>query len=225
MSVTPTPPGDSERAGEYRSRMVNTQIAVRGIRDPRVLQAFRDVPRHLFCSEGTALSGAYADHPLPIGLGQTISQPFMVAEMTARLDLRPGDTVLEVGTGSGYQAAILSRLAAQVHTVERLPALAREAEELLRTLGYLNVFVHDGDGTCGWPDSAPYNAIIVTAAAPDVPDALQEQLADGGRLAIPVGSRFVQDLAIIRRRGARLDTTYEGGCRFVPLIGEHGWPD
>ena len=225
MSVGPTLPGDGDRAREHRLRMVDTQIAGRGITDPQVLQAFRDVPRHLFCSEGTGLSTAYADHPLPIGLGQTISQPFMVAEMTVRLDLSPEDKVLEVGTGSGYQAAILSCLAAQVHTVERIPELARDAESLLQALGYTNVFVHGGDGTCGWPDSAPYNAIIVTAAAPDVPEALREQLADDGRLAIPVGSRFMQDLVVTRRRGARYETTHEGGCRFVPLIGEHGWPD
>ena len=225
MSMPPTLPGDSEEARECRLRMVENQIAGRGISDSRVLRAFRDVPRHLFCSEGTALATAYADHPLPIGLGQTISQPLMVAEMTARLALRPGDTVLEVGTGSGYQAAILSGLVAQVHTVERIRALAGRAQALLQALGYTNVFVHDGDGTCGWPDSAPYDAIVVTAAAPNVPDALKQQMADGGRLAIPVGSRFMQDLVIIRRHGERIETAYEGGCRFVPLVGEYGWPD
>ena len=225
MSALPALPGDSDEARGYRLGMVEDQIARRGIRDSRVLQAFRDVPRHLFCGEGTTLATAYADHPLPIGHGQTISQPLMVAEMTARLRLREADKVLEVGTGSGYQAAVLSQLVAEVHTIERLPALARQASDLLRTLAYSNVFVHEGDGTRGWPASAPYDAIIVTAAAPGVPDALRQQLTEGGGLAIPVGPRHIQDLAIVRRCGARFETVYEGGCRFVPLIGEHGWPN
>lgn len=208
-----------------RHEMVQSQLKARGIRDPRVLDAFRRVPRHRFCPSGTPLSTAYGDHPLAIGHGQTISQPLMVAEMTARLQLQPRDRVLEIGTGSGYQAALLALLVREVHSMERIPTLAEGAVVRLHECGYENVRVHVGDGSCGWSEAAPYDAIVVTAAAPRIPEALQQQLADGGRLAIPVGPRHTQDLVICRRRGDRFDVQKAGGCRFVPLIGLHAWSD
>ena len=209
----------------WRLRMVAEQLVARGIRDARVLDAFRRVPRHLFCPPETPVATAYGDHPLDIGQGQTISQPLMVAEMTAWLRLEPHDKVLEIGTGSGYQAAILALLVAEVHTVERLPDLAESAQERLAALGFANIHVHVGDGSCGWPEQAPYDAIVVTAASPGIPDPLKEELAEGGILAIPVGPRFAQDLALCERRGKEFRVTHAGGCRFVPLIGQHGWQD
>jgi protein-L-isoaspartate(D-aspartate) O-methyltransferase len=169
------------------------------------------------------LGSAYRDSPLPIGQGQTISQPYIVAFMTEQLALTGSERVLEVGTGSGYQAAILSLLAAEVITVERFPSLAQEASELLGRLGYDNVRVKVGDGSLGWPEEAPYDAIMVTAASPDVPEPLKEQLAEGGRLLAPVGPRWTQELVRIRRTGGRLHTEVLMGVAFVPLIGEHGW--
>jgi protein-L-isoaspartate(D-aspartate) O-methyltransferase len=204
--------------------MVRAQIALRGVRDLRVLAAMRAVPRHRFVP-GHMLGAAYRDSPLPIGQGQTISQPYIVALMTAELGLTGTERVLEIGTGSGYQAAILGELAAEVITVERLPALAEEARALLAELGYDNVHVKVGDGTLGWPDEAPYDAIIVTAAAPEVPAPLQAQLVDGGRLLAPVGPRWTQQLVRVRRVGDRFDDESLLGVAFVPLIGEHGWQD
>ncbi|MFH1037349.1 MAG: protein-L-isoaspartate(D-aspartate) O-methyltransferase [PVC group bacterium] len=202
--------------------MVSRQLEPRGITDIRVLQAFRDVPRHAFIP-GCSLPEAYGDHPVPIGEGQTISQPFMVALMTQCLALTGAEKVLEIGTGSGYQAAILSRLAARVYSVERLPAIARRAGEILRTGGHENITILTGDGTRGWPEYAPYDGIIVTAGSPAVPSPLLEQLAEGGRLVIPAGGSYSQRLLVLRRAGDKVVERDEGGCVFVPLIGEYGW--
>ncbi len=202
--------------------MVDSQIVARGVRDPRVLDALRAVPRHLFVPSWEQ-AGAYDDRPLPIGEGQTISQPYIVALMTAALAARETDRVLEVGTGSGYQTAILARLAREVITIERRAALAAGAERVLRELGVSNVRVIVGDGSEGYAEQAPYNRILVTAGAPAVPESLEAQLADGGRLVIPVGSAGHQVLTVIDRHGAEF-VQHEGeGCVFVPLIGRHGW--
>jgi protein-L-isoaspartate(D-aspartate) O-methyltransferase len=205
-----------------RQRMVETQIARRGIRDERVLAAMRKVPRHRFVPADQAAS-AYQDRPLPIGLGQTISQPYMVALMTDCMQLTGDENALEVGAGSGYQAALLGELARQVTTVERHAPLAEHARQVLADQGYTNITVVVGDGTLGWPSNAPYDAIIVTAGAPHVPQALKDQLADGGRLVIPVGSGGFQSLLRITRRGSKFKQEDFGGCVFVPLIGAQGW--
>ena len=205
-----------------RQAMVAQQIAARGIRDERVLEAMRGVPRHLFVPHGYERA-AYEDMPLPIGAGQTISQPYIVALMTAMLEPGPQDRVLEIGAGSGYQAAVLSLLCERVVTVERLPEVAESARANLARVGAANVEVHVGDGTQGWPALAPYNAVLVTAAAPFVPDPLLEQLADNGRFVAPVGTRDLQELVRIRRQGDRFVHESAGPVRFVPLIGEHGW--
>lgn len=207
-----------------RENMVRSQIAARGVRDENVLAAMSAVPRHLFVPPHM-LGSAYRDSPLPIGQGQTISQPYIVAYMTEQLGLSTSERVLEIGTGSGYQAAILSLLAAEVITVERFPSLAQEASELLARLGYGNVHVKVGDGSLGWPEEAPYDAIMVTAASPEVPEPLKEQLAEGGRLLAPIGPRWTQELVRIRRTGGRLHREVLMGVAFVPLIGEHGWQD
>lgn len=207
-----------------RKRMVEGQIARRGITSPRILEAFLDTPRHLFIPKIQHLF-AYEDGPLPIGKGQTISQPYIVAYMTEHLNLGGEERVLEIGTGSGYQAAILGKLAAEVHTVERHPSLAKRAAQLLADLGYENIQVHLGDGTRGLPDFAPYDAIMVTAAAPDVPNPLLDQLADGGRLIMPVGGRGGQMLHLYQRRGEEIIRDNLTPVAFVPLIGDHGWPD
>lgn len=207
-----------------RVRMVETQIASRGIADERVLQAMREVPRHRFVPEHL-LSSAYADCALPIGEGQTISQPYIVALMTEALELQSHERVLEIGTGSGYQAAILSKLARDVYTIERHAVLAERAQRLLAELGYHNVHVRVGDGTAGWPEHAPFEAIIVTAAAPEVPQPLLDQLADGGRLVAPVGPAGFQNLICVRKKDQRTTTRNMAPVAFVPLIGEHGWPE
>lgn len=207
-----------------RHQMVETQIAARGVRDARVLDAMRQVPRHLFVPEPLR-SEAYSDRPLSIGEGQTISQPFMVASMTETLAVRETDRVLEVGTGSGYQTAVLARLAAQVISIERRGALAGHARQVLDLLGVSNVEVVVGDGTEGVPASAPFDRILVTAGAPSVPDTLRLQLGDGGRLVIPVGPLGFQRVTIVERDGDRFSTSEAEGCVFVPLIGRHGWPD
>jgi protein-L-isoaspartate(D-aspartate) O-methyltransferase len=211
---------DDRRA---RERMVATQIAARGIHDERVLQALRDVPRHMFVPD-TLRDDAYQDRPLPIGEGQTISQPYIVASMTASLAPGPGDRVLEVGTGSGYQAAILARLAGSVITIERHEVLAGRAMEVFALLGILNIKVVTGDGTEGYPADAPYDRILVTAGAPAVPETLKSQLADGGRLVIPVGPFGFQHLLIVDRHGEAFPEREGEGCVFVPLVGRHGWP-
>jgi len=205
-----------------RRRMVEEQIMRRGVRDQRLLKAMNEVPRHLFVDEAF-WSQAYNDHPLAIGEGQTISQPFMVALMTDALGLTGTEKVLEIGTGCGYQTAILARLADWVYSVERLAGLSRRAQGNLEKVGVFNVNLVVGDGTKGWPAEAPYDAIIVTAGAPATPRPLREQLAQGGRLVIPVGDRRVQTLWRITRKGEEFVQEDLGGCRFVDLIGEHGW--
>ncbi|MBU0492827.1 MAG: protein-L-isoaspartate(D-aspartate) O-methyltransferase [Chloroflexi bacterium] len=214
----------STEANRYpeRAYMVQHQIMSRGIHDEPLLNALRRVPRHQFVPPDQA-PAAYQDRPLPIGLGQTISQPYMVALMTEALHLTGDENVLEVGTGSGYQAAILGELARQITTIERHAPLADRTQRLLQDLGYANVTVVTGDGTLGWPASAPYDAILVTAGAPHIPSALQAQLADGGRLVIPVGSSGFQNLVRLTRHGPRFDQEDLGGCVFVPLIGKQGW--
>jgi len=205
-----------------REHMVESQLVRRGIKDKRVLDAMRRVPRHLFVPPD-ARGLAYSDGPLPIGQGQTISQPYIVALMTELLELTGQEKVLELGTGSGYQAAILSRLVGQVYSVERHTTLAEQAEQVLAQLGYDNVVISVGDGTLGWPEHSPYEAIIVTAAAPDVPQPLTDQLADGGRLVAPVGSRWSQVLAKVKRQGEALVREQLTAVAFVPLVGKYGW--
>ena len=205
-----------------RERMVAEQIRARGVADPRVLAAMRRVPRHRFIPEHL-WSQAYADYPLPIGEDQTISQPYIVALMTEILELKETDRVLEVGTGSGYQAAILAELAAQVFSIDRKGGLADHARSILESLGHRNIRIRVGDGTLGWPEEAPFEGIIVTAGAPKVPRPLVEQLALGGRLVIPVGDAFTQTLTCVRQTGEGLKYEYHGGCRFVRLIGKYGW--
>jgi len=199
-----------------RARMVEEQIRARGVVDPAVLAAMERVPRHLFVPEGERGS-AYADHPLPIGHGQTISQPFIVAYMTAAARVAPGDRVLEVGTGSGYQAAVLAEIAREVYTIELIPALAARAERVLRELGYAGVQVRSGDGYAGWPEHAPFDAIVVTAAPDHVPPALVEQLAVGGRMVIPVGTGE-QEMRIITRSASGVTEQVTIPVRFVPLV-------
>ena len=209
---------------EARAHMVAEQIERRGIRDRRVLDAMRRVPRHLFVNpEQHAL--AYEDRALPIGEGQTISQPYMVAVMTERLAIAPGACVLEIGAGSGYQAAVLAELAREVITIERRADLAGAAEVRLASLGYNNVTVIVGDGSSGFPGRAPYGGIMVTAGAPLVPSSLQQQLADGARLVVPVGTASQQDLVIIERQGNSFMQSRGEGCVFVPLVGAEGWPE
>jgi protein-L-isoaspartate(D-aspartate) O-methyltransferase len=204
--------------------MIREHLIGQGIRDPEVLAAMREVPREAFVAEGME-ELAYEDNPLPIDEGQTISQPYIVAYMTEALELSAADRVLEIGTGSGYAAAVLSRIVTTVHTVERLASLARSAGRRLEMLGYTNIHVHEGDGTLGWPEHAPYDAIVVTAGAPDVPKPLLEQLAIGGRLVIPVGPTSYLQMLVRVRRVAEYDYRSEDLCsvRFVPLIGAAGW--
>jgi protein-L-isoaspartate(D-aspartate) O-methyltransferase len=208
---------------EQRRAMVEKQIRLRGIACPRVLEAMLSVPRHEFVPPEQQRT-AYDDTPLAIGAGQTISQPFMVAAMAEALELSGNERVLEVGTGSGYQAAVLSLLAREVFTIETHASLADEARGRLTRLGYANVRVATGDGTLGWPDAVPFEAIVVTAAAPGVPPPLVEQLAEGGRLVIPVGPAEHQELRRVRMSGGipSQETLYD--CRFVPLVGKYGWP-
>ena len=202
--------------------MVNEQLVPRGIRDVKVLDAMRHVPRHLFV--GPAIQrDAYADMALPIGEGQTISQPYMVAIMTELLHLKGDEKVLEIGTGSGYQAAVLSELAKEIYTVERIASLAEKARERFQSLNYTNVLVKIGDGTLGWPEKSPFDRIIITAASPKIPEPLMDQLAVGGILVIPVGSRYSQQLLKIRKGPEGITEEFHTPCVFVPLVGEHGW--
>lgn len=205
-----------------RDRMVEKQLIPRGVQAPNVLEAMRTVPRHLFVEEALQ-DGAYGDHPISIGEGQTISQPYMVALMTELLEVTKESVVLEIGTGSGYQTVILAELAKQVYTVERFARLAARAREIFDHLKYYNVQVRVGDGTLGWSEHVPYDRIIVTAGAPAVPEALIEQLTDGGKLVIPVGNRVSQVLQVITKQGERLDTQTSCHCVFVKLIGKDGW--
>jgi protein-L-isoaspartate(D-aspartate) O-methyltransferase len=214
---------DNEFFAAACEKMITEQIQARGINDPALLAALRRVPRHKFIPPALVLQ-AYADGPLPIGLDQTISQPYIVALMTDLLDLKGNEKVLEIGTGSGYQAAVLAELVKTVHTVERHPMLAEKADRLLSDLHYTNIFVHQGDGSLGWPETAPYDVILVTAAAPSVPPPLFEQMADGGRLVIPVGTGSHQDLQLWQRRGKTYDCQNILAVAFVPLRGQFGWP-
>ena len=208
-----------------RQKMVETQLIPRGIKDPRVIDAMKKVPRHLFLDEAL-WSEAYEDHPVPIGEKQTISQPFIVAIMTEALQLKGREKILEVGTGSGYQTAILAELADQVYSIERLPSIAKRARKILDQLKYSRIVITIGDGTLGWKEHSPYDSIIVTAASPYPPKTLLEQLRIGGRLIIPLGDEFTQDLTLYTRE-TRDDYNKEsyGSCRFVKLIGEMGWKE
>ncbi len=215
-----SPPGDGEGTDFVRAResMVTTQIAARGVNDPKVLAAMRKVPRHLFVPSGE-VGQAYEDYPLPIGHGQTISQPYIVGFMTEALGLKGGERVLEVGTGSGYQAAVLAEIAARVYTIEIVAPLAEEAAARLNRLGYANVEVRAGDGYLGWPEAAPFDGIMLTAAAPRVPEPLKQQLKDGGRLVLPVGGDW-QELVVVTRRGDRFEEKQVLPVRFVPMTGK-----
>ena len=204
--------------------MEHTQLVARGIRDKAVLSAMRMVPRHLFVDESMQYR-AYDDMALPIGEGQTISQPYMVAAMTELLGLTGKEKVLEIGTGSGYQAAVLAQLAKEVFTVERIASLAGKAAQRFRDLSYFNIHVKIGDGTLGWPEEAPFDGIIITAASPKIPDPLKEQISEDGIIVIPVGSRFSQQLIRIIKTKSGFEEQYHTPCVFVPLIGEHGWKE
>lgn len=214
-----------DRYAKQRKKMVDSQIRSRGIRDERVLRAMEKIPRHLFVDEGL-VDQAYSDSPLPIGEKQTISQPYIVALMTEALELKGREKVLELGTGSGYQAAILAELADRVFTIERIAPLAQKARKLLESLNYYNVVFRVGDGTYGYREESPFEGILVTAGSPSIPRLLVEQLAIGGRLVIPVGGRFSQNLIKLTRLSENPDDVKKedlGGCRFVNLIGEYGW--
>jgi len=205
-----------------RARMVDEQLIPRAIHDQRTLEAMRKVPRHLFVEEAMK-NQAYGDFPLPIGRGQTISQPFIVALMTQSLGLKGNESVLEIGTGSGYQAAILAQICKKVYTVERIDSLLVQARKVFDSLHYLNILTKLDDGTHGWPEYAPYDAIIVTAGGPKVPEPLLEQLADPGILVIPVGDRGVQDLRRVTKKDGQITEESIELVRFVSLIGDHGW--
>ncbi len=207
-----------------RKKMVEQQIISRGIKDKRVLNAMMKVPRHLFVSKNL-MNQAYEDHPLPIGEGQTISQPYIVALMTEALGLKGNEKVLEIGTGCGYQTAILAELCDRVYTIERIPSLSIRAKDTLTHLGYDNVEFKVGDGTLGWPEAAPFDGIMVTAASPKIPQPLIDQLAMGGKMVIPVGDRLTQDLLLIERVPEGIKKTSLGGVRFVDLIGKWGWQE
>ena len=210
---------------QARHRMIAEQLEARDFRDQAVLAAMRQVPRHLFVEPALA-ERAYEDTPLPIGERQTISQPYMVALMSEALELAPGARVLEVGTGSGYQAAVLAEMGARVVSLERIPRLAEHAAQVLQALGYgEQVRVEGGDGTLGWPPGAPYDAIVVTAGAPRIPRPLVEQLAEHGRLVLPMGEDDLQTLVRLRREPAGLVEEYLGECRFVKLLGSFGWEE
>ncbi len=214
-----------DRYKKQRQKMVDSQIRARNIADQRVLAAMEKMPRHLFV-DGGLIEQAYNDNPLPIDARQTISQPYIVALMTEALALTRKDRVLEIGTGSGYQTALLAELAGHVFSIERIASLATGARKILDFLNYFNVAIRVGDGTYGWREEAPFEGIIVTAGAPKIPDILVEQLAVGGRLVIPVGGRISQELFRVTRLSddaADIKKESLGGCRFVDLIGEHGW--
>jgi len=214
--------GDDVRSAELREAMARDQLIARGIRDERVLAAFRKVRRECFIPD-VALDMAYEDHPISIGCSQTISQPYIVARTLECLALKPQDRALEIGTGSGYQTALLAELCREVHSIERIPELADAARARLRDMGYSNTEVRVADGTLGWPERAPYDAIVVSAAAPRIPQPLLDQLADGGRMVIPVGDVRGQNLELVERKGRALRTRSICGCVFVRLIGKEGW--
>ena len=218
LSLGRAPLTDEATQAQARERMVAEQIAARGVKDPLTLAAMRRVPRHLFVPEASR-GEAYADHPLPIGHGQTISQPYIVAFMTEALGLRGGESVLEVGTGCGYQAAVLASIVAHVYTIEIVEPLAEQAGRRLRDLGYRNALVRAGDGYLGWPERAPFDAIIVTAAAPRIPETLKAQLKPGGRLIVPVGDES-QELVLVVRQDKGYDERRVLPVRFVPMTGK-----
>jgi protein-L-isoaspartate(D-aspartate) O-methyltransferase len=207
-----------------RKRMLERQLIPRGIHDPLVLKAMEKVPREAFVPEDLRES-AYGDNPLPIGEGQTISQPYIVALMTEALELKGSEKVLEIGTGSGYQAAVLAETTKEVYTVERVARLSEKAKQILGRLGYANIHFKIFNGTLGWPEHSPYDAIMVTAGAPEIPESLIEQLREGGRLVIPVGDRLGQDLLKIRKTKGKTTTENLGAVRFVSLVGEYGWKE
>lgn len=207
-----------------RKEMVKRQIEARGITDPNVIAAMLTVPRHLFVSDALR-DQAYGDFPLPIGEQQTISQPYIVAEMTQALELTRHDRVLEIGTGSGYQAAILAQIAFRVYTIERLHGLLVNARKIFDQLRYYNIVTRYSDGTTGWKEESPFDAIIVTAGAPSIPTHLVNQLAMGGRMVIPIGNQYTQDLIKLIKDEKGIQQNNLGGCRFVKLVGEFGWKD
>ncbi|NCO82940.1 MAG: protein-L-isoaspartate O-methyltransferase [Nitrospirae bacterium CG_4_10_14_3_um_filter_44_29] len=209
---------------KLRDLMVDTQLIPRGIKDERVLSAMRKAPRHIFVDDYMQHK-AYDDMALPIGDEQTISQPYMVAVMTELLELKGNEKVLEIGTGSGYQAAILAELSREVFTIERKALLAKKAEERFQALGYINVHVITGDGTLGLPEESPFDRILITAGSPGIPAPLMEQLADGGVIIAPVGIRFSQQLLIVKKSKEGVSEQTHVPCVFVPLIGKHGWPE
>ena len=204
--------------------MIEGQLVSRGIKDRRVLDAMRKVPRHMFVDEALA-DQAYSDHPLPIGDKQTISQPFIVALMTEILNLQGHEKVLEIGTGSGYQTAVLAELADRVFSMERFPSLAYRANQVLQKIGYKNVIIRVADGTMGWPEEAPFDGIIITAGTPQIPQPLLDQLAIGGRMVAPVGDRFSQELILVESKSEAIRQTKLGAVRFVDLIGKWGWEE
>jgi protein-L-isoaspartate(D-aspartate) O-methyltransferase len=212
----------AQRFARERERMVAEQLVARGVTDARVLAALRRIPRHLFMDEALR-ERAYGDHPLPIGEGQTISQPFIVGKMTELLQLSGTEKVLEIGTGSGYQAAVLGDLAARVCTIERVPRLAQRARETLELLGYTNVWVRIANGTLGWPDEGPFDRVLVTAGAPSVPPPLFQQLAEGGRMVMPVGDATSQVLQVIEKREGEMRVSEDSCCVFVKLVGRYAW--
>jgi len=205
-----------------RKKMVDEQLAARGIDNQRVLEAFSKVERHKFLPEELRVS-AYADFPVPIGEGQTISQPYMVALMTQCLDLNGEERVLEIGTGSGYQTAILAELAKEVYSIERFIPLSQKAAGILKELGYSNIKLTVGDGTLGWPEYAPFDRIIITAGAPRIPLPLTGQLTENGKIVLPLGENFSQVLTLAEKKGTKMEPTQICGCVFVPLVGKHGW--
>lgn len=221
-SACPAGSGEREAFEAARREMVERQLRPRGIHSPQVLDAMLAVPRHEFVP-ADCRAEAYSDQPLPIGLGQTISQPLMVATMTEALALTGRDRVLEIGTGSGYQTAVLALLAGEVYSIEYLPELAEAARQRLARLGFANVHVREGDGGLGWSEAAPFEAILVAAAAPDPPPPLVAQLTEGGRMVIPVGCGVYQELLRIERNAGRIRRRTLDWCRFVPLRGSHGW--
>jgi len=208
--------------GTLRKRMVEEQLIPRGIKDPRVLNAFYKIERHKFIPENLR-NTAYADFPLPIGESQTISQPYIVALMTECLGLTGKEKVLEIGTGSGYQTAILAELAGEVYSIERFEFLTKKAQTFLGELGYKNIKIRVGDGTMGWEEARPFDRIIITAASPKVPLPLLDQLADNGKLILPLGESFSQVLTLVEKEDGKLKSIDICGCVFVPLIGKHGW--
>ena len=202
--------------------MVETQIKSRGIKDENVIRAMSKIPRHIFVPSGNR-AAAYSDYPLAIGEGQTISQPYIVALMTQCLNLQPSDSVLEIGTGCGYQTAILAEIAQKVYTVEIIPELFQKSRELLKKLDYENIYFSLGDGSLGWEEYAPYDKILVSAAAPDIPSVLFQQLKEGGRFVVPVGSKYAQDLKLVFKKNGNMKVESICGCIFVPLVGKSGW--